>query len=102
MSREESGDIMLKSKGILYFPPVKDFTEAMKIYTECGGMILSLEEDGYLVEEPIKIAKLYDIPVNQLELYFKDTLNRSGVDEIEISKIIEQWLIEENIKNLEI
>lgn len=100
MEREYNSKAMLKSKGIVYFPPVKDFLEALSIYRECGGMIISLEEDGFLVEEPIKISKLYDIPVKNLELYFRDVLTTNNITEDNISSIIESWLIEEEIDKL--
>ncbi|MBN2617042.1 MAG: hypothetical protein JXR64_01880 [Spirochaetales bacterium] len=93
---------MLKSKGIVYFPPVNNFYEAFSIYKECGGMIISLEEDGFLVDEPIKIAKLYDIPVDQLELYFRDVLVYNLTDDEEIEKIIYEWKIEEKISELKL
>lgn len=102
MSREYQENRMLKSNGILYFPPVKDFSEALSIYKECGGMIISLEEDGFLVEEPAKISKLYTIPPEQLEIYFRDVLKSSDISAEEVDKIITEWLIEENIPGLSI
>lgn len=102
MIREYEENSMLKSKGILYFPPVKDFEEALSIYNECGGMILSLEDDGFLVDEPLKIAKLYDIPLEHLELYFKDTLKNQGIEDAEIESIISSWRDEERISELKL
>lgn len=101
MARTYDPNSMLKSRGIVYFPPVSTFQEAMEIYNECGGMILSLEEDGFLVDEPIKISRLYDIPTEHLELYFRDVLTCNNIPEEECNKIISQWLEEENISNLE-
>lgn len=101
MSRKFIEGSMLKSRGIVYFPPVKDFNEALTIYQDCGGMIISLEEDGFLVEEPIKISRLYDIDVKQLEIYFRDVL-KNNLEDDEIDKIIKEWLIEEDILNLSI
>lgn len=95
MSREYNENSMLKSKGIVYFPPVNNFEEAMLIYKECGGMIISLEEDGYLVEEPIKISRLYNIPLEHLELYFKDVLKSNNIDEKEIEILLKEWRKEE-------
>lgn len=100
MSREYDDNCMLKSKGIKYFPPVKSFEEALKIYKECGGMILSLEDDGYLVDEPLKIAKLYDLEIKHLEHYFKHTLEQAGLPLEEVENIINSWLAEEDIVNL--
>lgn len=102
MSREYKEESMLKSKGIVYFPPVKDFSLALDIFNECGGVIISLEEDGFLVEETIKICKLYNIQVNEIEFYFIDVLKENSISEDEISKIIEQWKIDEDINNLSI
>lgn len=100
MSRQYDKNSMLKSKGILYFPPVKEFEEAFKIFNECGGMILSLEKDGFLVDEPLKIAKLYDIPLEHLELYFIDTLKGQKVSDEEIERIITEWRLDEKIQEL--
>lgn len=101
MSREYDPNSMLKSKGIVYFPPVSSFEEAYKIYNECGGVIISLEEDGFLVDEPVKICRLYGIPPKDLELYFRDVLNSNGLDKEEVDKIITKWLEEEDISNIE-
>lgn len=102
MAREYNKDSMLKSKGILYFPPIKDRDEVINVYNECGGMILSLEEDGYLVEEPIKICRLYNIEVKHLELYFKQALTSLEYSQEEIDREIEKWIVEEGIKNLSV
>lgn len=95
MSRTYVEGSMLKSKGILYFPPVKEFSEAMSIYNDCGGMIISLEEDGFLIDEPHKISKLYDIPVEHLELYFRDVLKNNSISDDKIESIIREWLLDE-------
>ncbi len=100
MSRKYNENSMLKSNGIEYYPPVKDFSKAKEIFNDCGGMILSLEEDGFLVEDPLTISKLYDIPVDHLEHYFRDTLSGQNIEKEEIEKIISSWLIEENINEL--
>ncbi|MGL1891726.1 MAG: hypothetical protein OCD02_08865 [Spirochaetaceae bacterium] len=94
MSRQYKEDEMLKSKGITYFPPVKEFKEALSIYNECGGMIISLEEDGFMIDEPDTISKLYDIPKEHLEMYFKDALN-NNLESDEINSIISKWKEEE-------
>lgn len=101
MSREYGEDSMLKSKGIEYFPPIKDFNEAFETFQECGGMIISLEEDGFLVDEPIKISRLYDIKTEHLELYFRDALTFSDLSKEDIDVIISKWIEEENINTLE-
>lgn len=101
MKREYQEGSMLKSKGILYFPPVGDFKEAMSIYNECGGMILSLEEDGFLVDEPQKISKLYDIPLKDLELYFRDVLKNNNIEDEKIEDYIKNWKLEE-LSNLDL
>lgn len=100
MKREFNENSMLKSKGIVYFPPVKEFEKAFSIYNECGGVIISLEEDGFLVDETIKISKLYDIKIKDLEYYFRDVLKNNNIDPIEIDKIIDNWIIEEEIDTL--
>lgn len=102
MPREYNKNGMLKSRGIVYFPPVKKFEEALKIYEECGGMILSLEEDGFLVDEPVKIAKLYQIPSKDLELYFREALNQQNIEDSEIDDIINKWYIDEKISEIEV
>lgn len=102
MSRDFSEDSMLKSKGIVYFPPVKDFKVAYSIYKDCGGVIISLEEDGFLVEETIKVCKLYEIPVKDIEYYFISVLKENEISDSEIKDIIEKWKIDEDIDNLSI
>jgi hypothetical protein len=102
MSRDYSEDSMLKSKGIVYFPPVKDFNEAFSIFKECGGVIISLEEDGFLIEEISKICKLYDIPIKDIEYYFISVLKENNLSESEIQEIITTWKIDENIEKLSI
>lgn len=101
MSRKYNEDSMLKSRGIEYFPPIKDFNEALKTYKECGGMIISLEEDGFLVDEPIKISRLYDIKKEHLELYFRDALQHSDLSKDEVDSLISTWIEEEKINFLE-
>lgn len=102
MSRDYSEDSLLKSKGIVYFPPVKDFKEAFAVFKECGGVIISLEEDGFLVDETIKVCKLYSIPVKEIEYYFISVLKENDLPDIEIKKIIKEWKIDEDIDNLSI
>lgn len=102
MKRDYNDEGMLKSNGIVFFPPVKEFSEALSIYKDCGGVIISLEEDGFLIDEPIKICRLYDIKPLDLELYFTAVLKDNGVDEVEIGNIISVWKIEEDIDNLEV
>lgn len=88
---------MLKHNGIEFFPPIKDFQEAFKTFTECGGMLLSLEEEGFLVEEPKKICKLYGIKPEELHLYLSHTLISNGMDKDEVKNIVDRWIIEEKI-----
>ncbi|OQY38560.1 MAG: hypothetical protein B6229_05685 [Spirochaetaceae bacterium 4572_7] len=97
MSRDYDEKGMLKSKGIEYFPPVKTIDEAISIQAECGGMILSLEDDGFLVDETLKIHKLYTIPLEQLEDYFRDALKSSSLSSDDIEVIIAQWISEGDI-----
>lgn len=93
---------MYKNKGIEFFPPVKSFDEAYNVFKECGGVIISLEEDGFLVDEVKKICKLYEIPINQIELYFRDCLQNNGLSDSEIDEIITEWKVEEDIENLKL
>lgn len=91
---------MLKHKGIEFFPPIKDFEEAFKTFKECGGMILSLEDQGFLVDEPKKICKLYGIEPKELHLYLSDTLISNGIAKEEVKIIVDNWLIEEDIEDI--
>ena len=91
MSRKYLKDSMLKSKGILYFPPVETFAEAFEILKECGGAIISLEEDGFLVDETEKLLKLYNLKLDDLEIYFIDVLRSNNINDTDISEIIDIW-----------
>ncbi|QEN03256.1 hypothetical protein EW093_00560 [Thiospirochaeta perfilievii] len=99
MKRDYDPKGMLKSKGIVYFPPVESFEEALKIQKECGGVIISLEESGFLVDETSKISKLYDISLKELEIYFTSLLKEQNLLEDEIVSIINTWKEEEDIAN---
>ncbi len=86
---------LLKTNGIVYFPPVKTFDEAIKIYNECGGVIIPLEEDGFLVDEVDKISKLYGLSFTEIEALFRMVLTDNSVPASEVDDIIENWNKEE-------
>lgn len=93
---------MLKHKGIEFFPPIKNFKEAFDTFKECGGMLLSLEEEGFLVDEPQKICKLYGIKPEELSLYLSHTLLENGVDKGEVKELVDNWVVEEKISEIKL
>lgn len=93
---------MLKNKGIEFFPPIKDFKEAFNTFMECGGMLLSLEEEGFLVDEPKKICKLYCLKPEELSLYLSHTLIENGVGKDEVKELVEKWVVEEKISEIKL
>lgn len=93
---------MLKNSGIEFFPPIDNFIDAFSTYNECGGVILSLENGEFLVDEPKKICKLYGIDPKDLHLYFKQALLDNGKSQDEVDKIIEEWIITEKIEDIKL
>lgn len=93
---------MLKNSGIEFFPPIDNFKEAYSTFCECGGMMLSLEDGRFLVDEPRKICKLYGIEPKDLHLYLKQTFLENGLIKEEVDKIIEEWLIAEKINDIKL
>jgi hypothetical protein len=82
---------MYKINGIEFFPPIDSFDEALKTWKECGGIIISLENNQFLVDETDKIMKLYQISEDDIKLYFIQCLKENGLAEYEINEIIKEW-----------